>query len=429
MKTLFIIVLTFGFSFHLSAQWVEQESGTDKNLHHLYFLDEDNGWIIGEKIILKTVTGGQEWVDKSPPIPFDVFYKSLWFTDQNTGYIGCYFRSGTMQSVNPYPLKTFNGGTTWEYETSVVLTNSNYGGINDVFFINDMTGWMVRSKSIYKTTNGISGSFTMYSSLSERPYSIHFINQNVGWVAGNNGFISKTLDGGENWNDLNSSISSNLKSVYFMNSSFGWTTGYIDDIGTIIKTTDGGESWYQVNHPELITISCVQFVNDSIGWACGSKVENLEEWGVILYTNDRGENWSEQDINTEVSKVYELFFIDEFIGWAVCSDGIIIKTTNAGGTSFEGVDESLANKYLLADNYPNPFTSETTIIYSIPAKEKVELKIYDLSGKEVATIVNEVKTQGTYEINFDASQLGNTVYYYKLKVGDFVQAKKMVLLK
>ena len=79
MKTLFIIVLTFSFSFHLSAQWVEQESGTDNNLYRLYFLDNDNGWIIGEKIILKTVNGGQEWVDKSPSIAFDVYYKRCIF--------------------------------------------------------------------------------------------------------------------------------------------------------------------------------------------------------------------------------------------------------------------------------------------------------------------------------------------------------------
>ncbi len=427
MKTLFIIVLTFSFSFHLSAQWVEQESGTDNNLYRLYFLDNDNGWIIGEKIILKTVNGGQEWVDKSPSIAFDVYYKSLWFTDTNTGYIGCYFRSGTMQSANPYPVKTFNGGSTWEYETSVVLTYSQYGGINDVFFIDELKGWMVRSNVLYEASQGISGDFSLHSLFAERLYSVFFINQNVGWAAGNNGFITKTLDGGQTWNDLTTAITNDLKSVYFVNDNIGWAVGYIDDIGRIIKTTDGGETWYQVNHPSLIKLNRVQFVNDNIGWACGSKEENSEERGVILYTNDGGENWSEQFAFSEVSKINSLFFTDELTGWAVCSDGIVLKTTNAGGTSFEGVNEDSYFSHSL-NVQPNPFTNSTTIQYELKQSEKVTLIIYDFLGKQVYQ-TNQYQQQGNQQLQWNADGYVDGVYYYRLQVGDAIANGKMVKVR
>lgn len=94
-------------------------------------------------------------------------------------------------------------------------------------------------------------------------------------------------------------------------------------------------------------------------------------------------------------------------------------------------------KFNLNQNYPNPFNPNTIINYTIPkvlgnkfsSSINVELKIYDSLGREVATLVNEIKPPGNYETNFNASQYSSGVYYYQLKAGDFVQSKKMVLLK
>lgn len=147
MKGLFLfLILFFVIENSLNAQWEEQESGTDKYLYSTYFLDEENGWIIGaNQTILKTVNAGDDWIDISPTTPMlTVHFNCIWFTDQNTGYIGCYLYSSGFTSRDPYCLKTFNGGTTWEYETSVVLQSGSYPGISDVFFIDDMRGWMVR---------------------------------------------------------------------------------------------------------------------------------------------------------------------------------------------------------------------------------------------------------------------------------------------
>ena len=86
-------------------------------------------------------------------------------------------------------------------------------------------------------------------------------------------------------------------------------------------------------------------------------------------------------------------------------------------------------EYNLAQNYPNPFNPTTTIQFSIPQRSNVVLKVYDVLGTEVKTLVNEEKEQGVYTINFDASQLASGIYLYKLQAGSFVETKKMLMLK
>ena len=89
---------------------------------------------------------------------------------------------------------------------------------------------------------------------------------------------------------------------------------------------------------------------------------------------------------------------------------------------------------MLQNNYPNPFNPLTSITYGIPINTSVSLKIYSLFGKEISTLVNEVKTRGEYSVQWDAkNSLGDKVpsgiYFYKLVTRDFTQTKKMILLK
>lgn len=86
-------------------------------------------------------------------------------------------------------------------------------------------------------------------------------------------------------------------------------------------------------------------------------------------------------------------------------------------------------KLVLAQNYPNPFNPVTTIRYIIPKKELVTLKIYDILGREVKILVNEIKDAGTYSAEFDASNLASGIYFYKIASGDFTETRKMVLIK
>jgi hypothetical protein len=100
-------------------------------------------------------------------------------------------------------------------------------------------------------------------------------------------------------------------------------------------------------------------------------------------------------------------------------------------------DNAIVNEFYLEQNYPNPFNPSTKIKYSIPyviasetkQSQLVTLKVYDVLGNEVAILVNEEKSAGSYEVNFDASRLTSGIYFYKLQAGSFVATKKMILLR
>ncbi|MEE9430622.1 MAG: T9SS type A sorting domain-containing protein, partial [Melioribacteraceae bacterium] len=90
---------------------------------------------------------------------------------------------------------------------------------------------------------------------------------------------------------------------------------------------------------------------------------------------------------------------------------------------------SIPTEFKLEQNYPNPFNPSTTIRYSIPSNEFVTLKIYNILGSEVANLVNKKQTSGSYQVNFDASNITSGIYFYKISTSKFNQVKKMLLVK
>ncbi|MEX2189277.1 MAG: T9SS type A sorting domain-containing protein, partial [Bacteroidota bacterium] len=99
-------------------------------------------------------------------------------------------------------------------------------------------------------------------------------------------------------------------------------------------------------------------------------------------------------------------------------------------TGIETPTESiLPAQFVLEQNYPNPFNPATTIRFAIPAASNVELRVYDMLGREVVTLMNEFKNAGSYQVNFDAGQIATGIYFYRLSTGTFTQIRKMLLIK
>lgn len=111
----------------------------------------------------------------------------------------------------------------------------------------------------------------------------------------------------------------------------------------------------------------------------------------------------------------------------------IVPRTNADWGTITSVDidrqPGLPDVYSLAQNYPNPFNPSTTIEYNLPKSENVMLKVYNLLGQEVETLINQTQTAGKYTLRFDASRFSTGVYFYRLQAGQFSQIKKMLLIK
>ena len=93
------------------------------------------------------------------------------------------------------------------------------------------------------------------------------------------------------------------------------------------------------------------------------------------------------------------------------------------------IEPFLPSDYTLSQNYPNPFNPSTTIKYSLPKNSYVSLKIYDVLGKEVTVLVDEEKAVGNYKVEFNANNLSSGVYFYRIQAGEFVDIKKLVLMK
>jgi len=150
----------------------------------------------------------------------------------------------------------------------------------------------------------------------------------------------------------------------------------------------------------------------------------LSHWYQFMYDTQTGAEIIQHNI-------VELHFIDGERGDNdITADGYIVEPGGPVGhiTDVES-EESLPITFELEQNYPNPFNPSTKIKYSIVALGLVTLKVYDILGKEMMTLVNKEQSTGSYEIEFNASSLPSGVYFYQLKSGSLVQTKKMVLLK
>ena len=124
------------------------------------------------------------------------------------------------------------------------------------------------------------------------------------------------------------------------------------------------------------------------------------------------------DPGSEITEIHE----DNNKGWTVLGKQTVV-----------GVEESPArtipSKFTLAQNYPNPFNMSSVIKYSIPQSSQITLKIFNTLGEEIETLVNEEKSVGTYELTWNAAGLPSGVYFYRIVAGDFVESKKMILVR
>ncbi len=155
----------------------------------------------------------------------------------------------------------------------------------------------------------------------------------------------------------------------------------------------------------------------------GIKDEKTGEWLLVGFRESIGTTLEPQYYSYE----------DDITGMNATAIEYRLKQIDYNGTyaysEIVSVDNLAPSGFVLEQNYPNPFNPSTRIKYAIAGKQFVSLKVYDLLGNEIATLVNEEKPAGTYEVEFNANRLSAGVYYYTIVTENFVQTKKMILLK
>ena len=429
-SSFFTVLLFLQFTAIAQYGWVEQISGTDANLNSVFFLDSLNGWIVGfDSTILKTSSGGENWLNI--PSGFSNYdYEDILFTSDSIGWIvGGDGYDGVI-------LYTSDTGQTWSKRGG-----DNLRYLNAITFVNNKVGYVCGGASfpsagiILKTVDqGVTWD-TIYITnypAGDGLYDIDFVNQDVGWAVGGDigwsSIIKKTTDAGRTWLTQIPPISYwAFFSCDFISEDEGWIGANKWDYpcDAMLYTKDGGSSWTNQLLPDSNSyISSIFFIDESTGWAS-------DVFYKIYNTTDKGNTWTKQlHPLASTPLFYSIFLVNKKLGWIVGADGVILKTTTGGVTFIEEeeIDEA-PKEFLLSQNFPNPFNPTTTISYSVPQTSQVQIKLFDVLGNEIETLMSEEKPAGAYELTWNAANLPSGVYFYQLKAGSFVETKKMILLK
>jgi len=224
--------------------------------------------------------------------------------------------------------------------------------------------------------------------------------------------------------------------VFFSDENHGWIAGGYFDEGNVnlklFRTNDGGSNWQDI--PDFdYQINDIFFEDSLHGWAVGNDTSYSGDWrersesGIIIETINGGINWTVL-VGGLSAPLNAIYFKDGY-GWATGGNGLVLRTEDGSTWIDENSGKTYPNKFNLSQNYPNPFNSRTIINYELPTTNEVDLAIYNLLGQRVATLVNERKRAGSYQVEWDASGFSSGVYYYRIDAGEFVDVKKMILIR
>jgi photosystem II stability/assembly factor-like uncharacterized protein len=393
------------------------------------------------------------WFFLDPPV--SGYMTAIQFTNQQTGFVAR-FSDGI--------LRTSNSGASFE-----LITVPSGSSLYALHFPDPNTGYAAGLNGrVLKSTNSGLSWYLLNPGVSVTLNSVSFLNSETGYIAGYNTKVLYTTNGGTSWVDRSLGLSVNIISAFFTSQDTGYV-GTASGTQQLFRTTNGGINWVQQSIPNvfLLFVKSIQFINSNTGYFVGDvpfifrTTNSGVSWdttysgaagarfldvffggsdtgyavgeGVICKTTNGGSSWFMQNRGTS-PYINSVYFTNANTGYAVTTLGQILKTTTGGGqiTGVNLTSEALPEKFELVQNYPNPFNPLTKIdIPSILKREtgNVRLVIFDMLGREVATLVNEQLKPGTYEVDWDASAYPSGVYFYRLQAGEYTKTNKMVLIK
>ncbi|HXG01688.1 MAG TPA: YCF48-related protein [Bacteroidota bacterium] len=330
--------------------------------------------------------------------------------------------------------RTTNGGISWQSVGYPSLPGTFW--IEDVDFVNRNVGWIVgldqdlgHDRTVYRTTDG-GNTWSQAMSRNSYMWAVDFVDEQYGWIATIGELFFRTTNGGATWIQGTlppSPVTTIVSDMRFANREVGWVVGWY---GYVARTTDGGVTWALQDlggPPDPDILFSVHVVSATEAWATGRESDVTRE-GVVYHTTNGGISWSRQVIAEDPYWGYAIAGSPSGHVWIGGYEGRILKRTAPTGVGDNGEYE-IASAFRLEQNYPNPFNPSTTIRFEVTGSGFLSLKVYNLLGQEVATLVNEQMRPGSYEVQWDASGMPSGVYCYRLSSGGFSETKRMVLLR
>jgi hypothetical protein len=306
-------------------------------------------------------------------------------------------------------------------------------------------------------------SWTRVDSVFTGPYSVYSLA-----VSGTNLFVGVddgvfvSTDSGASW----TAVDTSLKNYHVSALAVSGTNLFAGTDKGVVLSTNNGTNWKAVNtgltntNVAAVAVSGANLfagtnagiflsTNGGTSWTAvytGAWVFGLAVSGTTLFaghighgvvvSTDSGKSWTAVNTGLTVIDVYTLHVFGRYLFAAGSYSGIWRRPLSEMITSVQLPSSQVPVAFELHQNYPNPFNPSTTIAYSIPGSREggvgsmeMKLAVFDLLGREVAVLVNEKKTPGSYEVKFDGSNLASGVYFYRLQAGYFTQTKRLLLLK
>ncbi len=421
MNKVHILIISFlilqGVSF--SQTWVEQTSpAAGVSLNSVSAFDANFAWACGNNgTVIRTTNGGTNWVSVgAAPISATLPLYNIFGIDSITALV-----TGSTASAT-FVYRTSNGGANWVQ----VFTQAN-GFIDAILMGNAVAGFMVGDPvggrwSLWGTINGgltwDSANFRLPQAGSEAGWNNSFYYQpSVGVWFGTSNTRVYTSTNLIVWNTEVTTAEVNSSAIWFNSTTNGMTGDT-----AVLFTSNSGTTWSPVSSRLPGSGSILGITGLATNWWV------VRAASIIYYTANNGAAWTPQ--YTAPAGNYNHITgsrIGAPVFYGVRSNGGISKATGFVGVN--PVSNVIPKEYILKQNYPNPFNPSTKINFSIPKESNERLAVFDELGREVSVVVNDKLTAGSYEVNFDASNLATGVYYYKLTAGGFVQTNKMVLVK
>lgn len=492
MKLAFaIILISFLGSSNISAQWIQQTVPDSASvLNTIKFTNTSSGistgWDFSSQNIttgraLYTTNAGANWLSGAVPYTCRIIASVKYITPSiiyGTGAMNLSIdNSFAPHNIADYDFlgriktsclnnnsiagnntkgtffKSTDGGLSW-FQYGTVPADCSYLTYSD--FINENTGIVLADvgpngtnfMNILKTTNGgLTWTPTLEENINGAIDFIKYASDDVifagGFISGTplQNFILKSTNGGTNW-IMQARDTVYSSSIHFINSQTGFTSGgespgpiIKTSAGQVYKTTNQGLTWNNVLKVDTVSLFGVNFYGETdVGITFGNtNIKGNLYLPYVYRTSNFGLTWTMQQIsNSQDPILLNSFMLDKYnyyISTASFQTGAIFHTNNGGSVGVEENPGMIPDKFSLSQNYPNPFNPSTSIRYNIPNRSQIILKVYNSNGKEIAELVNEIKSPGSYEIKFNAANLSSGIYYYKLTAGDFSETKKMILIK
>lgn len=447
MKQLIVLLssflITLMCSVNLNAQWYEKSNGLPINCWAEAIDAYDSLIATGPYTLTPapeyipdslyiTTDGGNNWYPI--PLPGDLEKNDGLYDISIIGENNIWFCTGGGKIYN-----TTDGGFNWQLQFYDTLKTDFMNYIEMFDALNGMAMGDAPANDkpalFLKTTNGGTDWISQNDSYLIGMWSgdlwrrVDFVDTNTGYFyfGGAPQKLYKTINGGKDWQVINDTIICMVLKAYDENIFLA--EQYIDNLtGTIHRTIDGGQNWESSQFDFLEWGSDIEYIpgNPSNVWYAS---------GAVCFSSDTGKTWVEE-FRVEDMAFYDIVFTDENSGWIGSGRGgriyNIFRTTNGGFGGIVSVDNAIDFRpggFMLEQNYPNPFNPKTRVKYQIPELSFVTVKIYDVLGNEISTIVNEEKPAGEYVVEFGGDGLTSGIYFYQLRAGDYTDTKKMILLK